>query len=166
MNESAATTAETKRGPGRPPKETSVEITVAPLKKGNSTWKPANVLDVFDKEPGYRYRVAEKSPRNIAKKQREGWEIVSGIQSPTTGNNTGNYMDKGKPMTSVLEGYDYVIMRIPEELALQRDDFFNGESNRRISALKRDAQKDIGGKGEIHGTITMEKKGIRNIIKD
>lgn len=148
---------EVKRGPGRPPKEE--------IKKGNSTWKPANILDVFDKEDGYRYRIAEKSPRNIAKKQREGWEIVSGIQSPHTGNNTGNYLDRGNQLTSVVEGFDYVIMRIPEEEALKRDAYFNGESGRRTAALCRETKKELGG-APVHGSITMEKKGLRQIIKD
>lgn len=154
---------EVKRGPGRPPKTDSE----APIKKGNSTWKPANILDVFDKEPGFRYRVVEKTPRNVAKKQREGWEIVSAIQSPGTGNLTGNYLDKGKAMTSVLEGFDYVIMRIPEEMALERDAYFDAESNRRVSALKREADKDLHKSGApIHGSITLEKRGVKNIIKD
>lgn len=139
----------------------------APLKKGTGTWKPANVLDIFDKEEGFRYRIVEKSARNIAKKQHEGWEIVSKLESPKTGNNTGNYMDTGKQLTSVLDGYDYVVMRIPEEKALERDAYFNNESARRVSALKRKTKEDLGKDGApIHGTITMEKKGIRNIIKD
>lgn len=148
---------------GRPPNTPEV-------KKGNSTWQPANVLDIFDKEPGFRYRVVEKSPRNVAKKQREGWEIVSSLQSPNTGNNTGNYLDKGKPMTSVIDGYDYVIMRIPEEEAQKRDAYFNNESSRRVSALRRQTEADLGNLGKngapIHGTITIEKKGIKNIIKE
>ncbi len=154
---------EVKRGPGRPPKDE------APLKKGSSTWKPANVLDIFDKEPGYTYRIVEKSPRNVAKKQREGWEIVSGIQSSGTGNNTGNYLDKGSQMTSVVEGYDYVVMRIPDEMAQERTDYFNAESGRRMSALKRQTDQDLGKIGNgapVHGSITMEKKGVRTIIKD
>lgn len=140
------------------------------IKKGHSTWKPANILDVFEKEDGFRYRVAEKSSRNIAKKQREGWEIVSAIASPKTGNNAvGDGQNLGKSLTSVLEGHDYVVMRIPEDLAKERDDYFNGESARRISALKRQTGDDLGkvGKGApVHGSITMEKRGVRNIIKD
>lgn len=152
---------EEKRGPGRPPKSE------APFKKGSSTWKPANLLDVFDKEPGYRYRVVEKSPRNVAKKKREGWETVSAIQSPSTGNLTGNYLDKGTAMTSVLEGFDYLIMRIPEELAAERDAYYNAESNRRVSALKREAGTDLSKSGApVHGSITLEKRGIKNVIKD
>lgn len=142
---------------GRPPNE---------LKKGNSTWKPANILDIFEKEPGFRYRIAEKSPRNIAKKRREGWEVVSAINSPNTVNETGNYMDKANQQTSVLEGYDYVVMRIPEEKALERDAYFNGENSRRISALKRETSKGMDGKASVHGEITIEKKGIRNVIKE
>lgn len=163
MNESVDLATEAKRGPGRPPKAESE----APLKKGRSTWQPANILDVFEKEPGYRYRVAEKSPRNIAKKQREGWEIVSAIQSPKTGNNTGNYLDKGSQLTSVVEGYDYVVMRLPEDEAKLRDAFYNNESARRMSALKRQTRDDLSkDNAPVHGSITMEKKGIRNIIKD
>lgn len=159
MNEPVALPAETRRG--RPPKEDM------PLKKGSSTWKPSNVLDVFDKEPGYRYRVVEKSARNIAKKKHEGWEMVSAIQSPNTGNLTGNYLDKGTAMTSVLEGFDYVIMRIPEELAKERDAYYNSENDRKISALKREAGSDLSKSGApIHGSITLEKRGIKNIIKD
>lgn len=160
MNESVEI-AQEKRSPGRPPKNENE----APLKKGNSTWKPANVLDIFDKEPGYRYRIVEKTPRNVAKKQREGWEIVSAINSPHTGNALGNYLDKGHQQTSVVEGYDYVVMRMPEENAKERDAYYNRESSRRISSLKRDALKDVGG-APVHGSITLEKKGIRNVIKD
>lgn len=140
------------------------------VKKGNSTWQPANVLDIYDKEPGFRYRIVEKSARNLAKKQREGWEIVSGLASPETGNRNGNYLDKGKPLTSVLEGYDYVVMRIPEDDAKKRDAYYNNESSRRMSALKRQTSNDFSQLGKngapVHGTITIEKKGIRNVIKE
>jgi len=137
------------------------------LKKGRSTWQPANVLDVFDKEPGYRYRIVEKSPKNVAKKEREGWEIVSAINGAQTSLDQGNYLDKPKQQTSVLEGYDYVVMRIPEEMAKERDTYFNSESARRMSALRKEAKAEMSKSGgAVHGEITFEKKGIRNVIKD
>lgn len=163
MNEAHNTTESLKRGPGRPPKEESVEI-----KKGRSSWQPASILDVFDKEPGFRYRIAEKSQRNIAKKLREGWEMVSAIASPQTGNNAiGNGIDLGKSLTSVNEGHDYVIMRMPEETASLRDAYINNENNRSTMALKRMAADDMRKTGApVHGSITMEKRGIKTIIKD
>lgn len=148
-----------KRGPGRPSK--NVE-----MKKGNSTWRPANVDDVFDKEPGYRYRKINKDPRNLARKQAEGWEIISDVAGKKT-EMEGGYgrINDGKPLTSVREGFDYVLGRIPEELALQRDAYMNGETARRTASLKRQTEKDLGG-APTHGSITIEKKGVRTIIKD
>lgn len=152
-----------KKGPGRPPKVDSVE-----MKKGRGSWQPASILDVFDKEPGFRYRVVEKSHRNLAKKIREGWEMVSALASPLTGNNAiGNGIDIGKSLTSVHEGHDYVIMRMPEELAKTRDDYINHENDRRTMALKRQTSEDVKKTGApVHGSIVMEKRGIKTIIKD
>lgn len=138
------------------------------LKKGHPTWRPANVVDVIDKEPGYRYRLIEKSPRNLAKKEREGWEILSKVTTQKTTAESGyGRINEGTPMTSVLEGYDYVVGRIPEALAKSRDEYMNNESSRRMSSLKRQAAKDLGGVGGVtHGSISLEKKGVRTIIKD
>jgi len=162
MNE-ALTSDVTKRGPGRPPKEDSVE-----MKKGRDSWQPASILDVFDKEDGFRYRVVEKSHRNVAKKLREGWEMVSALASPQTGNNSiGNGIDIGRSLTSVHEGHDYVIMRMPEETGKLRDNYINRENERRTMALKRLTSEDIRKTGApVHGSITMEKRGIKTIIKD
>lgn len=136
------------------------------LKKGKATWKPANVLDIIDKEDGYNYRILEKSPRNLAKKQREGWEIVSATNSPNTANAGGN-MESGKPLTSVLEGHDYVVGRMPEDMAQARQDYVNSETERRTLALTRQAKEDLGKTGApIHGSITMEKRGVKTVIKD
>lgn len=163
MNEVLNATDAVKRGPGRPPKEDSVE-----MKKGRDSWHPASVLDVFDKEDGFRYRVVEKSQRNVAKKIREGWEMISNLASPQTINNAiGNGIDIGKSLTSVHEGHDYVIMRMPEETGKLRDAYINNENDRRTRALKRMTQEDVKKTGApIHGSITMEKRGIKTIIKD
>lgn len=155
------TEPEAKR-PGRHPKAEMQSV-----KKGNSSWKPANVLDVFDKEPGYRYRIVEKSPRNLAKKIREGWEIQSGLNKGQTGIDTGNSLDIGKSLTSVMEGHDYVIARMPEEVALERDAYMNAETDRRTSALLRTTKQDLGKTGAaVHGSISIEKRGTRTVIKD
>lgn len=137
------------------------------LKKGRSSWKPANVLDIIDKEPGYRYRVIEKSARNVAKKKREGWEILSGVNNSGNTANAGGNMESGKALDTVLEGYDFVIGRIPEEIALERDAYMNSETNRKTQALYRETGTNLGKSGApIHGGITMEKRGVKTVIKD
>lgn len=138
------------------------------LKKGNPTWKPANVDDVFDKEDGFRYRKINKDQSNIAKKKAEGWEILSDVAGTQT-TMEGGYgrINDGKPLTSVREGTDYVLGRLPEEIAKERDAFFNNKTDRQMSSLRKQATTDLGGVGGVtHGSISMEKKGVRTIIKD
>lgn len=158
MNDEAIVPTE-KRGPGRPP---------VALKKGNPSWKPANVDETFGKEDGYRYRWINKDEANLAKKKQERWEVVSGIggQNTTTEAGTGR-IDDGKQLTSVRERFGQVLARMPEEDAKQRDNYFNNESARRVKALRKQAQKDLGdADAPIHGSISMEKRGIRTVIKD
>lgn len=137
------------------------------LKKGKPTWKPAQVLDIIDKEPGYNYRILEKSPANLAKKRKEGWEILSGINNSNGTNNAGGNMESGKSLTSVLEGHDYIVGRMPEEMAQSRQDYINNETERRTQALMHQTKADLGNTGApIHGSITMEKRGVKTVIKD
>lgn len=163
MNEAVEPT-EIKRGPGRPPKEDVV------LKKGNPTWKPANVDETYDKEDGYRYRWINEDQTNASKKELEGWEIVSDLTGSKTKSEVGyGRIDDGKSLTSVRKRVGQILARIPIEVAKQRDNFFNSKTNRSISALKRMASDDVGKISKdapLHGSITMEKKGVRTIIKD
>lgn len=147
---------------------TEAQIKKVETKKGRTSWQPSSILDVFEKEEGFRYRVVEKSQRNVAKKIREGWEMVSALASPLTGNNDiGNGVDRGKSLTSVHEGHDYVIMRMDEATAKLRDNYINNENSRRTMALQRLTTEEFKKSGApIHGSITMEKRGIKTIIKD
>lgn len=137
------------------------------LKKGKATWKPASVLNITGKEPGFNYRILEKSPRNLAKKQQEGWELLSGINNSNGTDNAGGNIETGKPLTSIIEGHDYVVARMPEDLAQSRQEYINNETERRSLALLQQTKADLGNTGApIHGSITMEKRGVRTVIKD
>lgn len=143
---------EEKRGPGRP-KQT------VPFKKGNSSWKPASLNEFNNKEDGYRYRMSRKDPDNLAKKSQEGWETVSGIQSSTTEHQDTNRIQDGKPLTSVTEGRDWVLQRIPEELAKGRDEYYNAESARRTAGLTAHIKKEMAKEGAgSHGEITISSR--------
>lgn len=148
------TQPETRR-PGRPPKADSE------AKKGKPTWKPANVDEVFDKQDGYRYRWARSDEENIEKKKAEQWEVDEG----TTVEGGYGRIDEGKPLTSVRKRRDAILMRIPEEVAEARDEYVNNKTARQIAGLKKEAQRNSPN-APIHGSITMEKRGIRTIIKE
>lgn len=143
---------EVKRGPGRPKQESS-------FKKGNSSWKPASLNEFYNKEDGYRYRMSRKDPNNLAKKAQEGWENVSGIHGSETKHQDTGRIDHGTALTSVQEGPDWILQRIPEELAQGRDDYYNNESQRRIAGLTAHIKKELGKDGaEAHGDITISSR--------
>lgn len=134
-----------KRGPG--------------LKKGKPTWQPASRLDFLGKEDGYRYHVARKDPDNLAKKKAEGWENVSALQSPGTEHQDPNKIEHGKPLSSVLEGTDWILQRMPEDLAQARDEYMDNERKRRVSALTAHIGQDLNKAGaEAHGEITISTR--------
>lgn len=142
-----------KRGPGRPARQE--------LKKGNSSWKPASVTDVAGKDPNYRYRWCHKDPDNLASKDAEGWETVTGLMSDQVEPVENNRMDEGKKMTSVYEKRDVILKRIPEEIAQQRDAYYNNESARRVAGLTAHIKKEAGKEGaEVHGDITVTSRQV------
>lgn len=146
-------TEEVKRGPGRPKAE--------PLKKGNSSWQPASVTDVLNKEPGYRYRILNKDPDNLAKKQAEGWEILSGVASGEARLTDTNRIEDGKQLTSTYERRDVILGRMPEETAQERDKFFNDKTARQTQGLTSHLKKEVReGKGNVgtHGEITISSR--------
>lgn len=151
---------EAKRGPGRPPKSE------APFKKGSSTWKPANVDDTYDKDDGFRYRWINEDQTNLLKKELEGWEIVSDLSDPKTKSEVGyGRINDGAQLTSVRKRVGQVLARIPIETAEKRDTYMNAKTDRSLSALRREVGSDLKkGGAPVHGSITLEKRGIKNVI--
>lgn len=125
------------------------------IKKGKPTWKPAAVLDVTDKDPGYRYRWSNKDPENLARKAAEGWETINGLQADNSKHIEPGKIQDGKPMTSIKERKDCILQRIPEELALERDEYMNNRTKQRTAGLTAHLKKEIGKDAPIHGKITI-----------
>lgn len=149
-------------------KENRLKQAIQPLlKKGNPTWSPANVAEILGKEEGYRYRKLRKDPTNLANKEQEGWEIVSGINgSKTTSEAGAGRINDGKALGSVREGTDWVLGRIPEETALGRDDYYNKENARRVSGLTAHVKKEVGKEGaQTHGNITVSSRMGEQVIE-
>lgn len=132
------------------------------IKKGRSSWAPASLNEFSGKEDGYRYRMSHKEANNLAKKEREGWETVTGgkIKHEDAGR-----IDDGAKLTSVFEGHDWVLQRIPEELALERDAYYNNETSRRVQGLTAHIKKDLGKESaQMHGEITISSRKGTQVI--
>lgn len=138
-----------------------------PLKKGKPSWKPASVTDVVDKEDGYRYRWSNKDGDNLAKKEAEGWETVSRLTSDKAKPSEERFQD-GKNLSSTYEKHDVVLQRIPEELASERDAYFQNETQRRTAGLTAHLKKEIKEKGAnapVHGNITISSRSGTQVIE-
>jgi len=150
--------------PGRPPKKISDMDTG--LKKGRSSWKPASLNEFMNKEEGYRYRMVRKDAENLAKKKAEGWETVSGLDSSNTAQIDPGRIEHGKSLTSTQEGKDWILQRIPEEMALERDEYFNKENQRRVGGLTAHVKKEINKEGAAaHGEITISSRRGTQVIE-
>lgn len=145
---------------GRPKKELETP------KKGNASWKPSNLGDITGKEAGYRYRRVRKDDDNIAKKKDEQWEMVSKINAPSAAHVfPDGRPDEGHQVDSVVGGRDWVLMRIPEEIAQERDAYINAKSDRLTKALGSQTRKDLGNNVPMHGAITHNQRGVKTVIE-
>lgn len=136
-----------------------IEQKKSSLKKGNSSWKPANITDVVNKEEGYRYRWVNKDPDNLAKKAAEGWEVVTGLQGDKVTSEGELRINDANRLTSTHEKRDVILERIPEELAKERDTYYDKENERRISGLTAHIKADVGkAGGNAHGEITISSR--------
>lgn len=135
------------------------------MKKGTASWQPAAVTDVVNKEPGYRYRWSAKDADTLAKRKAEHWETVSGLQSDQVSPTEHNRQDEGQGLTSIYEKRDLILQRIPEEIALERDAFFNDKADRQVSGLTAHTKAEMSKEGAgMHGEITISSRKRTQVI--
>lgn len=159
MNEEAIAD---KKGPGRPKSQSNPV-----LKKGRSSWKPASVTDVTNKEPGYRYRWVNKLADNLAKKAQEGWETISGITADGSQVTDDGKMNSGKKLTSIYEKHDVILQRMPEELAQERDAYYEDRTKKQTLGLTSHFKSEVKKEGAAptHGEITISSLRDTQVIK-
>lgn len=136
------------------------------VKKGSKSWSPSNLGDVIEKEDGYRYRRVRKDDENISKKLEEGWEYVSGVNSPRTqAIHPASRPDEPHKLTSNVEGRDWVAMRLDDETAQSRDAYHNDKVKRIEKRIYANTKQELGKDGaQVHGTLTKERAGVRTVI--
>lgn len=133
-------------------------------KKGNRSWKPASLLDLKNKDPNFRYRHVRKDDDNIARKLAEGWEFVDGLDKVEHTEPTGR-PDLGKRLTSVIEGRDWITMKMPEETARARDEYINAKTAQSEQLLTVQTKRDLGSDVTVHGNVTIKKHGVATVIE-
>ena len=107
-------------------------------------WTPPTSLDAPPAPDGYRHRwiraesMGYDDTTNMAGKLRSGWELVRADEYP---NDNYPSIDNGKYAGMIGVG-GLVLARIPEELARQREAYFNQKTADRNEALDNDVLKE------------------------
>ena len=107
-------------------------------------WTPPSALDAPPAPDGYRQRwirvesMGFDDTKNATGKLRSGWEFVRGDQYPEE-----NYpvLKEGK-YAGVIGVGGLVLARIPEELAQQRESYYQSRTKDREDAVNNDLMKE------------------------
>jgi hypothetical protein len=107
-------------------------------------WTPPSSLDAPPAPDGYRHRwiraesMGFDDTKNMSGKIRSGWDLVRADEYPDTDYPTVN---EGR-YAGVIGVGGLVLARIPEELAKQREAYFNQMTQDRNDALENDVLKE------------------------
>ena len=112
--------------------------------KKPTTWTPPSSLDAPPAPEGYRHRwirvevLGFDDTKNVSGKLREGWELVRADQYPEQdfpSMTTGKY-------SGVIGVGGLVLARIPEEIAQQREAYYQDQTKQRDEAVNNDVLKE------------------------
>ena len=108
------------------------------------TWTPPSSLDAPPAPEGFKHRwirtevLGFDDTKNMSAKLRSGWELVRGDEYP---GQTYATVKEGK-YAGVIGVGGLVLARIPEELAKQREAYYNQMTADRNEALDNDVLKE------------------------
>ena len=107
-------------------------------------WSPPNSLDAPPAPTGFRHQwirseiLGSSDAKNVASSLREGWELVRADEYPDT-----QYpeMTEGK-YAGVIGVGGLLLARIPEEIALQIDEYYKKQNNAKEEAVENNLMKE------------------------
>ena len=105
---------------------------------------PPNSLDAPPAPTGYRHQwiraevLGQQDTKNVAASLREGWELVRADEYPDENFPT---MDEGR-YAGVIGVGGLLLARIPEEIALQIDEYYKQKTRDKEEAINNDLMKE------------------------
>lgn len=128
-----------------------------PVKKGNPSWRPHKTLEVRNQRPGMRLRWVNTDPANLEKKQAEGWKFAE-----TTEHDRAKGVEHGKGLGSVKQYRDLVLMEMPEELAVARNEYFQNETKAQVGGITKRLKSKLAesGSAATYGDVQINDKPL------
>jgi hypothetical protein len=133
-------------------------------KKGNRSWVPP-VGEAIKKEDGFTYRWTGID--RIASFLQQGWELVMASKGETTFVNGRDKIFGGVSLDTVVAKSDKVLMRMPEDMVKQRNDFYAQRASRQRTSIKEKVEEFTGGGVPLHGDVKAHDRTgpVRTIIE-
>ena len=122
--------------------------------KRPTTWTPPSSLDAPPAPDGFRHRwirtevLGFDDTKNMSGKIRSGWELVRADEYPDENFPT---MDEGR-YAGVIGVGGLLLARIPEEIALQIDEYYKKQNEAKEEAIDNDLLK------EQHPSMKFQKE--------
>ena len=107
-------------------------------------WTPPNSLDAPPAPTGFRHQwiraeiLGQSDAKNVASSLREGWELVRGDEYPDSQYPT---MHEGR-YAGVIGVGGLLLARIPEEIALQIDEYYKKQTREKEEAVENNLMKE------------------------
>ena len=107
-------------------------------------WTPPNSLDAPPAPTGFRHQwiraeiLGQSDAKNVASSLREGWELVRGDEYPDSQYPT---MHEGR-YAGVIGVGGLLLARIPEEIALQIDEYYKKQTRDKEEAVENNLMKE------------------------
>ena len=115
----------------------SRDVTTRELQERPKQWRPPELLPEPDKQAGYAYRWVAVSingqadARNLASKQREGWEPVAAEEQPKY----KLLRDPNSRFTDNIEIGGLLLCKMPEEFVEQRSAYYAKQTQAQTEAV-------------------------------
>jgi len=117
------------------------------------TWRPAAKLETPTPPPGYKYRwvrheiKGEDQTLNVYNRNREGYEPVR--RDEISQEAFLDVMDEGRHEGVVRSG-DLILMKVPVEIAQQRQDYYESQAKRMQQAVDQELDGQSSSDMPIH----------------
>ena len=112
--------------------------------ESKKVWTPPNSLDAPPAPTGYRHQwiraeiLGQQDTKNVASSLREGYELVRADEYPDSNYPT---MDTGR-YAGVIGVGGLLLARIPEEIALQIDEYYKKQTRDKEEAVENNLMKE------------------------
>ena len=148
---------------GERPAESEKPVAAPVVKKGKRSWGRRDILSVTNKDPNFTYRFVSKNAVKIAQRLEDGWEYCGDVVNSKAIHNPTERMYDGADLTSTIETHDSILMRLPNDLKAERDEWLNETNALREKMLKREAERKAG--TALTGSIDIQGGNYKNIIE-